>query len=268
VSNTIETTNGVGTELDFDVKVPVALTTGQVQAYLTALSRNVSHVSVASQSLIGFPAGQFRTVRLTIPSTLRTQLAGNVTDLRVDIVLNVPAPSRTYLVDNIQLGVTSPPFTDDLTTATRVMGFESAADWTGSGTTVSTAATHSAGAGAISFPGNGGTFTVTSRVVRTLTSSGGHVSFDVKLPAQPSSGFMGTIQLFVTAPSVGLNNAAVGSVNFAPPVNQFSTITMTVPSNVVSALAQAFDDLRFTFQVTVPAGTTGTYTLDNLRFAP
>jgi hypothetical protein len=265
VSATVETTAGIGTELDYDVRVPFAISNGQTQAFLTSISKNVNHASVGTVSLNGFPPGQFKTVRMTIPSSLRTQLSGVVNDLRVDIVFNVPA--GTYLLDNIRLGVTSPPFTDDLTTAARVLGFESAADWTGSGTTVTATTTHSQGASAIRFPANGGSVTVTSRILRAVPGPvTTHISFDVNPPA--SRGSFGNIQLFMSIPSKNIFNAAVGnSVGLLSlPANQFSTLTVTVPANLVTALGQSFDDLSFTYQVSAPNGVT--YTLDNQRFTP
>jgi hypothetical protein len=66
-----------------------------------------------------------------------------------------------------------------------------------------------------------------------------------------------------------LNSAPIGTVGLTGlPLNQFDTLTLSVPSNVLTALNQSFDDLRFSFVVTLPTGATGTYVLDNLRFTP
>ena len=267
VSSTVETTNGVGTELDYDVQLPVICSSCQTQAFLTSISRNVNHVSVGTQSLSAFPAGQFRTVRFTLASSLRTSLAGKVDDLRVDIVLNVPStPTRTYLVDNIRLGLTAPPLVDDLVAALRILDFESLADWTGSNTTVSSSTNHSSGAASISFPANGSLVGATSHVLRALPTPTTHISFDVRPPT--SRGAFGTIQLFASLPAKGLNNVPVGNAAslLAIPSNQFSTITVTVPSNLQTAFGQSFDDLRFTYQINAPSGVV--YTIDNQRFTP
>jgi len=100
---------------------------------------------------------------------------------------------------------------------------------------------------------------------------GSAIHYDIMLPSQlkqVSPYWYGTTQLFLTAPSVGLNTKYLGQLELTPlPVGQWSTLTFTPPPEVLTALRGSYTDLQVTIVVNAPYNATQPYLLDNLRFS-
>lgn len=91
------------------------------------------------------------------------------------------------------------------------------------------------------------------------------IMLDVSVGTPSNPGWSGDVQMLISIPSAGVYNAFLGTVSWGTrPIEQFATVTFTIPTYVAPALATAHDDL--TVQIVVNG--TGTFTLDNLRFLP
>jgi hypothetical protein len=94
------------------------------------------------------------------------------------------------------------------TTATRTYGFESLTDWSAiySTPTLALSTTHVEGTKSLADSG-GGWSSFISRTLSKETSAPTIVGFDLRLPtSQPNPDWYGTVELYIDAPSVGINN--------------------------------------------------------------
>ena len=157
--------------------------------------------------------------------------------------------------------------------AARTLGFESVDDWavTQGFPIVSQSEDRTQGLAAIAV-NPGGWTVLESRLVGPLSGINQAFSLDVKLPldahaANPN--WSGSLQLLLSAPSVGLWNRWVQAVELRSLlVGQFQTIRFALPQDVLDALeGESFYDLVFSLVFNVPEGVTGQYTLDNLYVA-
>src|SRR5688572_14055982 len=96
--------------------------------------------------------------------------------------------------------------------ATRTYGFESLLDWSPiySSPTLALSNTRVEGLKSLSVSG-GGWSSVISRALSKEEAPPSVVGFDLRIPlTQPNSGWFGTVELFIDAPSVGINNQPLG----------------------------------------------------------
>ena len=150
--------------------------------------------------------------------------------------------------------------------AIRVLGLESAADWTvENGTLVGLSPTRTQGNSSLAVQPNGYT-TVRSRLVGPLGNVSPAISFDLQLPTnQPNPFWFGAAQVFVSAPSIGLNNAYVGQRELTGlSTGSFVNLSFDLPSDIRTKLQGTYFDLVFSIVLNVPAGA-GTYLIDNLQ---
>jgi len=158
----------------------------------------------------------------------------------------------------------------------RVLGFEGAtvSDWSiiqsGPGT-LSVSTTASQGSHSLAV-GSHGYVPVQSVALPSLGSRVGSViHYDIMLPSQlkqVSPNNYGATQFYLNSPSLGLNNTYLGQVNLTPlPVGQWSTLTFTPSSSVLTKLRGTYTDLRVTIVVNAPYNATQPYLLDNLRLS-
>jgi hypothetical protein len=100
---------------------------------------------------------------------------------------------------------------------------------------------------------------------------GSVIHYDIMSPSnlkQLSPGYYGATQLYVSIPSLGLNNAYLGQVELTPlSLGQWNTVSFTPPSSVLAKLRASYTDLRVTIVVNAPYNATNPYLLDNLRFS-
>ncbi len=156
-----------------------------------------------------------------------------------------------------------------------VLGFESLGEWTASSGSLSLSAVHTQGASSLAVAGPVNYTTITSVAITSSDAElaalavGSSLELDLALPTrQPNPFWFGTLQLFVSAPSRGLNNQPLGgTVSLTgTPLGAFQTVTFAVPNAVAAALAgQTYADLRFTLALNVPSAGTGVYLFDDLR---
>jgi hypothetical protein len=168
-----------------------------------------------------------------------------------------------------------PVFAQQLVPAEAVLGFEDLSAWrisaslAGSTSVVLTGIrTQGAAAYAVDNPAK---LTVLTSAALSSTSAGlagigvpgAKVAIDVRLPA---TGRLGSLLLFVTSASCGLNAVPLGVVSFGDlRPNTFQTVSFPVTEFVRRRLARAaFADLRFVLTLALPRAT-GQYVMDNLR---
>lgn len=85
---------------------------------------------------------------------------------------------------------------------------------------------------------------------------------------QPIPYWIGQIQLNINCPSAGINNQFIGLAELTGlPLNQFSTMTFNLPSNVVNAMNGSHTDFSFSMVLNTNPGS-GPYYFDTMRFVP
>ena len=158
----------------------------------------------------------------------------------------------------------------------RVLGFEATAvsDWSiiqsGAGT-LSVSTNQSQGVRSLAVTSHG-YVPVQSIALSSLGFRVGSViHYDIMLPSElmrVSPSWYGATQLYVTIPSLGLNNAYLGQAELTPlPLEQWNTVTFTPSPGVLAQLRGTYTDLRVTIVVNAPYNATKPYLLDNLRFS-
>ena len=100
-----------------------------------------------------------------------------------------------------------------------------------------------------------------------LSAPTGKFKIDIWVPSnQANSGWHGQFQLFVDAPSAGLSNGATALFELTPlPTNQFSTVELALPSNVLSVINGEYSDVKLKLSLNAVA-TSGPWVFDNIRF--
>jgi RHS repeat-associated protein len=103
----------------------------------------------------------------------------------------------------------------------------------------------------------------------SLGSVGPLALLDIMLPTQQGNPFwFGSVQLLVSAPSVGINNAFLGQVELTGfPLATWQTLGFQLTDDQVTRLSGSYTDLTFTVALNVPFNETGHYLFDNLRFS-
>jgi hypothetical protein len=108
-----------------------------------------------------------------------------------------------------------------------------------------------------------------TRHLRALFPSGGAnaVAYDLFIPAPPPGpSWLGLSQLYVSVPSAGIYHQYIGQMELTGlPLNAWSTLRLTLPSNVRAALAANRTDFTFHIGLNVPTGLPP-FRLDNMRF--
>jgi DNA-binding protein YbaB len=151
-----------------------------------------------------------------------------------------------------------------------VLGFEDATAWTSSQATLTSVTTPiTQGSKALSVSNIHGFTTVVSRAFSTvgIASPTGKLLIDIRIPSQqPNPSFFGQLDIQATSPSSNVFTADFGPQALTGlPVNAYSTLSFTIPSSVLGAIANGAVDLTLTVVLNVNNGT-GTHFLDNIRF--
>lgn len=152
-------------------------------------------------------------------------------------------------------------------TSADVLGFETTGSWTASTGSVAFTDHHTQGARALSVSPRG-YVTYTSARLGSLNGVESQVGFDLWLPrAQANPNWMGAAQLYLSIPSAGVNNAYLGQVELTGlPLDHWAALSYSIPTDLQSKLRGRYTDATFGIALNVPANSTGTYLLDNLRF--
>ena len=103
----------------------------------------------------------------------------------------------------------------------------------------------------------------------SLGTVGPLVLLDILLPTQqPNPSWFGSVQIFVNAPSVGINNAFLGQAELTGlPLATWQTLAFQLTADQVTRLSGSYRDLTFRIALNVPFNETGHYLVDNLRFS-
>lgn len=150
--------------------------------------------------------------------------------------------------------------------AIRTLGFESVADWTIAGGTITASEDKTQASHTIALVAGGYT-TLTSRLLGPLGSVSGTVSFDLKIPAtQLNPHWFGDAQLFVSIPSLNVYDAFVGQRSLAglTPAS-YAELAFPLPPALRDQLSQTVYDIQFKVALNVPSGNPEPYLLDNLQ---
>jgi len=194
----------------------------------------------------------------------------------VEAVLVSPNPRTVTVVSGEEASRTfsfllTPP--SDQFPLTDVLGFEALECpglgplWEIPSATLASSSVRVQGQAAVSVLG-GGNSVLTSIALPKFPVSQNQVRLAVRLPtAQPNPYWFGTIGLQLSAPSVGLLDVFVGTVQLTGlPKGTFKDVTFTLPNAVYAALQGDFDDLSVRLIFNLPAGVTQPLLVDNLRF--
>jgi hypothetical protein len=144
-------------------------------------------------------------------------------------------------------------------------GFEDAVDWSAAGLTLASANEHTEGVHSLSVPAQSYTV-VESKPLEIGAVSHAQVLLDIRLPAaQQNPHWYGTLELALSAPSVGLYNAYQGQASLQPlPLGAWATSSFTLSADTVARLAQGARDVSVRLILNVPSGNAA-YLVDNLR---
>ncbi len=152
-----------------------------------------------------------------------------------------------------------------------VNGFEALGGWSigagGSGTIVGLNTNHTQGSKSIEVTAQN-YVPFDSIRMGSLGSVGPLALLDIMLPTQQANlGWFGSVQLFVNAPSVGINNAFLGQAELTGlPLATWQTLAFQLTDDQVTRLSGSYTDLTFRIALNVPFNETGHYLFDNLRF--
>jgi len=268
----------VSPKISFDLRLPApqpnAFWYGAAQVFVSAPSLGIYNAYVGQRELTGLPLNAFNTLQFVLPDDLHAKLQGNYADLTFSIVLNVPSGvAGTYLLDNLAVSSTIP----DISTISepdlpRILGMESASDWTiTSGSIVGTSFENKTQGNQSLAIQPQGYATLTSLPMTSISPVDPSIKLDIRLPSQqPNPSWLGAVQLFVSLPSSGLNNAFLGQKELTGlSLEQFHTLEFPVPDSIRAALNGAtYSDLRLSIALNVPTPGAGVYYIDNIQVGP
>ncbi len=198
------------------------------------------------------------------PSTIR--LTGNLEYL-------ARTSTNTYepLTLSIDVSGTVDPAAGSCGTATglaSLLGFETTQYWTSPQAPLSvTGSRKTQGCFGLEVGASGYRTVNSAAFVTPLLGVTSQVGIDVFIPAnQPNPSWLGAVQLYLTCPSAGVNNAYIGQVELTgKPQGAFSTASFTLAPSLVSVLSTAHSDCSFSVAVNMNQ-TPEPPVLDNLRF--
>jgi hypothetical protein len=149
----------------------------------------------------------------------------------------------------------------------RTYGFESLSDWSAvfSTPTLSLSSTRVQGSFSLSVAG-GGFSSFRSRALVKEDPAPNFVGFDLRIPSpQPNPDWFGTVILFISIPSAGINEVPLGThelITWTP--GQFKRAEFFLPTSVQNALNTNFNDLRWRIELNRPTNATAGYLFDRM----
>jgi RHS repeat-associated protein len=157
-----------------------------------------------------------------------------------------------------------------------VLGFEAQTDWaldpSDSGTTAIVGLNSNRTQGESSFEVAAQNFArFNSAPMSSIGSVGPIVLLDVLLPtSQANPSWYGDGQMFVSSPSLGINNVPLGDVPMTGlALGTWQTLAFQMPAATAATIAHGvYSDLTFSVVLNVPFNETGHYLLDNIRSIP
>lgn len=252
--------NAVGFDLWIPTPPANVFWFGGAEVFLTCPAQGIYHAFVGYQDLLPFPQATFATVAMGLPSGLQALFQAGCSNLQVGIALSV-AGGSPYRLDNFQLNpLLNPP-------AVSILGMERTLDWSPTagnlvGTSVRTQ-------GLQALLATGFTYTeIRGAPVRIDGLSSNQIGFDLMVQAQPPGTWPGQAELFLSAPSKGVNHSYVGQVPLdAFLSDRFQTAAFAIPDSLFQALQGTVTDLSVGIVLNVASANSG-YRIDNVRFGP
>jgi hypothetical protein len=107
----------VASSFSFDLRLPQTVSWGDTHLVIVAPSLGITRLDLGTRSLVGKPAGSFQTYTFSVPSAIETALEGTYSDLEFKVVINAPAASSPYLLDNLNVGPTGATPSTQMTTS-------------------------------------------------------------------------------------------------------------------------------------------------------
>lgn len=272
---------------------------GTVELLLDAPSVGLNQALAAQVPLTGLPVEEWRTLSFPLPAFIRNALAGDWTDLRLNVIVNTPSGAPgVYYLDHMTFGAMCTPeddgdaCTSDVCDATTgqtthtilpscpgspsgesgpnagILGFEVSGFTATSGAALNLADDHVEGAHALAVSGFQNTL-IESPSLSTLSTVTDTVGFDLLLPFEPfGPPISGSVQLYLHAPSRNVHNAWVGQKNLDGAIlGAFRRVEFKLPSSVHDALSTgSYNDLRFRIQIDLPQPASKPILLDRFTF--
>ncbi len=241
---------------------------GHATLLISIPSAGISSANLGSQALTSLPQNQFSTLEYGLPNDVRAALDADHGDVSLRLVLGVNAGSGPWFVDNVRFSTPAPP--PPPPTLDPVLSFEDLASWSSPQVSLSTSTLHKTHLEhSLRFPVmNGWTQAISVPFsTATLSAPQGKVRVDVRVPSnQPNQWWHGQLVLFFSIPSLGIQDAQSSQVELTPlPKDVFSTLELTLPSNVRDAINGSHPDLIVKVTLNVPSGAQAHY-VDHLRF--
>lgn len=269
----LSTLGSVGSVVGFDLTMPNPEGDvgwwGSAAISVDCPSRGINNRWLGQQELNGAALERFRRVEVVLPDDVRTVLStGAYADLRVKVILNVPAGSGSYLLDrltfNAQLPEPAPPAPSDA--VDKALGMETLEAWKTTAATLrlsSEAAERSTSLAVSDFQYAELTSTRLSSLGTGLTNE---LSFDVWIPAPPTPYWAGTIGVSISIPSLGINSQFLGQQDVLPlEKDAWQRVRLPLSSGLVTALQGSYSDLKLSFLLNRPVQT-GAWRLDGVSF--
>lgn len=154
-----------------------------------------------------------------------------------------------------------------------VFGFEDASLWNfisgTNGTLSNNASNKTEGSASMQVAGNGWQqFKSIDMNTEDINETSSTMNLDIYVGATQSNPYWtGEVQFYIYCPSAGIFNQYVGNALLTSlQHNTFSTVSFTLPNNVMQALSGSHNDFSISFSLNTNHGS-GSYYFDNLRFA-
>jgi hypothetical protein len=96
----------IASSFSFDLRLPQTVSWGDTHLVIVAPSLGISRLDLGTRSLVGKPANSFQTYTFSVPPAIEAALEGTYSDLEFKVVINAPAASSPYLLDNLNVGPT------------------------------------------------------------------------------------------------------------------------------------------------------------------
>jgi hypothetical protein len=106
-SLSLSSLGSVASSFSYDLRLPQTVSWGDTHLVIVAPSLGIS-LDLGTRSLVGRPANSFQRFTFNLPASVEAALEGTYSDLQFKVVINAPAASSPYLLDNLNVGPTGP----------------------------------------------------------------------------------------------------------------------------------------------------------------
>lgn len=240
---------------------------GNLGVVVSIPSASIAGQTLGTLGLTSLPTGEFSQLEFPLPTNVRQALDESHDDVSLALVFNITPGSEPWYLDNIRFAPDAPPEPPPLDA---VLSFEDISKWSAPGVSLTNSTTHKTHlTQSLKVPIAPGWIQIISVPISSAGLSAPFGKFKIDLwvsSNQPNPWWHGQFQLKVSVPSLGIGDAETINVELTPlPKNTFNTLTLTLPTNVKSAIDGSHPDLVLKLILNVPAGA-GPYYLDNIRF--